>query len=154
MNSAGLDSAASSIRADVPAVKLLTQTVDVRNRAQVDAWMSDTVKEFGKLDGAANIAGVICPKIGQVFLDDETEEDWEFVLGVNLTGVMHCMRAGVKIGKMGKGSAIVNASSVAGLQGRETAGAYVASKHGVIGLTKTVAKEVGPRGVRVNCIAP
>ncbi|KAF2787169.1 oxidoreductase [Melanomma pulvis-pyrius CBS 109.77] len=154
INSAALASAASSIRADTPTVKILTQTVDVRNRSQVDAWISDTVKEFGKLDGAANIAGVISPKIGEAFLDDETEEDWEFVLGINLTGVMHCMRAEVKIGGMGKGGAIVNASSVAGLQGRVTAGSYVASKHGVIGLTKTVAKEVGPRGVRVNCIAP
>lgn len=135
-------------------MKILTQTVDVRDRSQVDAWITDTVKRFGKLDGAANIAGVICPKIGEEFLENETEEDWAFVLGINLTGVMHCMRAEIKIGEIGNGGAIVNASSVAGLQGRVTAGSYVASKHGVIGLTKTVAKEVGPRGVRVNCIAP
>lgn len=97
---------------------------------------------------------MICPRIGEIFLEDESEEDWEFVLGINLTGVMHCMRAQIKLGGMGKGGAIVNASSVAGLQGRVTAGSYVASKHGVIGLTKTMAKEVGPKGVRVNCIAP
>lgn len=135
-------------------MKILTQTVDVRDRSQVDAWITDTVKGFGKLDGAANIAGVICPKIGEEYLENETDEDWAFVLGINLTGVMHCMRAEIKIGGIARGGAIVNASSVAGLQGRVTASSYVASKHGVIGLTKTVAKEVGPRGVRVNCIAP
>lgn len=144
----------STIRTAHPGVKIITRTVDVRDRSQVDAWISDTVKEFGKLDGAANIAGVICPRIGEIFLEDESEEDWEFVLGINLTGVMHCMRAQIKLGGLGKGGAIVNASSVAGLQGRVTAGSYVASKHGVIGLTKTMAKEVGPKGVRVNCIAP
>lgn len=80
--------------------------------------------------------------------------DWELVLGINLTGVMHCMRAQSKLGGMGQGGAIVNASSVAGLQGRVTAGSFVASKHGVIGLTKTMAKDMGPKGVRVNCIAP
>ncbi|KAH6709673.1 hypothetical protein BKA61DRAFT_579726 [Leptodontidium sp. MPI-SDFR-AT-0119] len=75
-------------------------------------------------------------------------------MDVNLTGMMHCLRAQVKNGNFWSGGAIVIASSVAGLQGRPTAGSYAASKHGVIGLTSTVAKEVGTRGMRVNCIAP
>ncbi|CZR65134.1 related to D-arabinitol 2-dehydrogenase [Phialocephala subalpina] len=154
INSDLLTAAASSIRSSHPTTAIHTQIVDVRNRSQVDAWISDTVRTLGPLSGAANIAGVICPKIGQAFLEDESDEDWAFVLDVNLTGVMHCLRAEVKIGEMEEGGAIVNASSVAGLQGRVTAGSYVASKHGVIGLTKTVAKEVGGRGLRVNCIAP
>ncbi|PVH84294.1 3-oxoacyl-reductase [Cadophora sp. DSE1049] len=154
INSDLLNTAASSIRSSYPAIKMHTETVDVRNHSQVDSWMSNTVRKLGRLSGSANVAGVICPKIGVNFLENETEEDWAFVMDINLTGMMHCLRAEVQIGELGKGSAIVNVSSIAGLQGRPTAGSYVASKHGVIGLTRTVAKEVGRRGVRVNCIAP
>lgn len=96
---------------------------------------------------------MIRSKIGLSCLEDETDEDWAFVMGVNLTGVVHCLRAEVKSFSE-KGGSIVNGSRVAGLQGRPTAGSYVASKHGVIGLTKALAKEVGPRGIRVNCFAP
>lgn len=76
----------------------------------------------------------------------------KFILDINLNGVMHCLRAQLK--HLAPGGSIVNASSSAGLQGQASNGAYVASKHGVIGLTKTAAKEVGALKQRVNCIAP
>lgn len=76
----------------------------------------------------------------------------QFILDINLNGVMHCLRAQLR--HLTPGGSIVNASSVAGLHGQPTNGPYVASKHGVIGLTKTAAKEVGGHGQRVNCIAP
>lgn len=79
-------------------------------------------------------------------------EEWNFVIGVNLTGVMHCLRAQMKA--ISDGGSIVNAASIAGLQGRPNNAAYSASKHGVIGLTKSAAKEIGARGVRVNSFAP
>lgn len=154
INSDLLNTTASSIRSSYPGIRIHVETVDVGNHSQVDAWISNTVRKLGPLSGAANVAGVICPKIGVNFLENETDEDWAFVIDINLTGMMHCLRAEVKIGELGKGGSIVNVSSVAGLQGRPTAGSYVASKHGVIGLTRTVAKEAGGRGVRVNCIAP
>ena len=71
---------------------------------------------------------------------------------MNLTGIMHCMRAQMKV--IANGGSIVNAASIAGLQGRPKNGAYSVSKHGVIGLTRSAAKEIGVRGVRVNAIAP
>jgi len=76
--------------------------VDVRSHEQVDQWIADMVKHFGKLNGAANIAGV-AGKAG-VFTDLEhlKNEEWDFIIGVNLTGTMYCMRA--EIGAMGKGS--------------------------------------------------
>ena len=129
---------------DVVATKL-----DVSSSSAVDEWIKSTVKHFGKLDGAANIAG-----IEMVFTNVEDTEDevWHKVLSVNLSGVMFCVRAQIRV--MGKGSSIVNAASLAGIAGRPGLGAYVCSKHGVVGLTKTVAKEVGPKGIRVNCVAP
>ena len=129
---------------DVVATKL-----DVTSSSAVNDWINSTVKHFGKLDGAANIAG-----IEMVFTNVEDTEDevWHKVLAVNLSGVMYCVRAQVKV--MGQGGSIVNAASLAGIMGRPGLGAYVCSKHGVVGLTKTVAKEVGPKGIRVNCIAP
>jgi len=147
----GLDAAASTIK-EAGHPDVLTATVDVRNVAQVDDWIKQTVDKFGGLDGAANLAGVLGKNYGQAGIESENEENWEFLLGVNLTGVMHCLRA--QLPRIREGGAVVNAASVLGLQGSAGRAAYVASKHGVIGLTRTAAKEVGKRGVRVNCIAP
>lgn len=74
------------------------------------------------------------------------------VVNVNLKGVMLCLKSQLKV--ISDGGSIVNAASIAGLQGRPNNAAYSASKHGVIGLTRSAAKEVGNRGIRVNCIAP
>jgi len=129
-----------------------TFTVDVRSRIDVDAWIADIVKHFGTLHGAANLAGVIGRSFGQQDVAHIAEEEWDFIIGVNLTGVMHCLRA--QLGVIAEGGSVVNAASIAGVTGRPNNGAYAASKHGVIGLTRSAAKEVGVRGVRVNSIAP
>jgi len=147
----GLEAASKAIKAKHD-VEILTFPLDVRSREQVDNWIKETVAKFGKLDGAANIAGVIPKNIGVGGIPELEEEEWEFIIGVNLTGVMHCMRAQMKA--ISDGGSIVNASSIAGLQGRPNNAAYAASKHGVIGLTKSAAKEIGVRGVRVNSFAP
>ena len=78
--------------------------------------------------------------------------EWDFIMDVNLKGVMLCLKSQLKV--ISEGGAIVNAASIAGLQGRPNNAAYAASKHGVIGLTRSAAKEVGTRGVRVNCVCP
>jgi len=133
-----------------PDAKLLVNLVDVQNNSQVEQWIERTVAEFGKLDGAANLAGVFVePSTGIKGLDDKI---WDFVLGVNLTGLMYCLRAQLKV--ISRGGSIVTASSVAGMVGSAQYPAYTTSKHGVIGLTKCAAREMGDQEVRVNCVVP
>ncbi|KAH8599246.1 hypothetical protein B0O99DRAFT_505075 [Bisporella sp. PMI_857] len=133
--------------------KLFTKVVDVRKRVQVEEWIKETVEEFGKLDGAANIAGVIGKNHGKLTLTEfEDDEEWDFIMDVNLKGVMHCMRAELK--HISPKGSIVNAASICGLVGLKGCTAYCASKHGVIGLTRAAAKEVGDTQVRINAFAP
>ncbi|KAF7559280.1 hypothetical protein G7046_g4887 [Stylonectria norvegica] len=133
--------------------QVMAQVVDVTDRTAVDAWIAKTVSRFGKLDGAANLAGILPRGFNRDSVEDQEDDDWDRVIGVNLTGVMYCMRAELK--NMNDRGSIVNASSIAGLQGIPLNAAYGASKFGVVGLTKCAAREAGPsKGIRVNCIAP
>ncbi|KAK3066847.1 hypothetical protein LTR53_016630 [Teratosphaeriaceae sp. CCFEE 6253] len=127
---------------------LLTMKCDVRQYSQVQDWLKATVDKFGRLDGAANLAGVF----GKSAIEDLEDDLWDFVIGVNLTGVMHCLKAELKL--MSAGAAIVNAASISGLRGQAGSGAYCASKHGVVALTRVAAVEAGARGIRVNAVAP
>jgi NAD(P)-dependent dehydrogenase (short-subunit alcohol dehydrogenase family) len=131
---------------------ILSTVVDVRLPASVDAWIAATVSTFGKLDGAVNLAGVIPKVINIERVEDLNDEDWNFVIDVNLHGVMHCMRAQLR--EMNVGGSVVNAASICGLIGFPKNAAYTAAKHAVIGLSRSAAKEVGDREIRVNCIAP
>ncbi|KAL3486869.1 hypothetical protein BJX62DRAFT_241555 [Aspergillus germanicus] len=132
---------------------VLTTKVDVRQADAVEAWIQETVKWAGRIDGAANLAGVIGKSIGLAGIKETDSEEWDFIMDVNLKGLMHCMRAELKV-LADKGS-VVNAASIAGLMGFPRNAAYCASKHGVIGLSRSAAKEVGSsQGIRVNCIAP
>ncbi|KAG9237968.1 3-oxoacyl-reductase [Amylocarpus encephaloides] len=132
--------------------EVFTKVTDVRKRDMVEAWVRETVETFGALDGAANLAGVIGKNHGKMLLADHDDEEWDFVMDVNLKGVRNCMRA--QINAISDGGSIVNAASICGLIGLKGCSAYCASKHAVIGLTRSAAKEVGSRNVRVNCIAP
>lgn len=129
---------------------LMFKVVDVRDNSQVTAWIEATIDKYGRLDGAANMAGVIGKHHGVRDLKNQDDDQWDLIFGVNVTGLMYCMRAELR--HMAKGS-IVNASSIQGVKGFARHAAYSSSKHAVVGLTRSVAKEVAPN-VRVNAIAP
>lgn len=126
--------------------------IDIANSQQVDSWVETTVQQFGALDGAVNLAGIIPDNFNIDRIEDLDDKSWLRVLDVNLNGTMYCMRAQLR--NMNRRGSIVNTSSVAGLGGFAKNAAYVASKHAIIGLTKSAAKEVGDREIRVNCLAP
>lgn len=132
--------------------RVISFVVDVSKRDQVESWISATVAKFGKLDGAANLAGVIGRQNNVAGIEDIDDEDWNFIFGVNTYGLMNCMRA--QIPHFNNGGAIVNAASILGLKGSKKSAAYVASKHAVVGLTRSAAKELGDRNIRVNCFCP
>ncbi|KAI1391300.1 3-oxoacyl-reductase [Hypoxylon trugodes] len=126
--------------------------VDISKREEVESWIDSIVQKYGRLDGAANVAGIIGKHHGVREIADLDDDEWHKIIAVNLTGTMYCLRAELR--KIVDGGSIVNVSSIHGLQGFAKHGAYDASKHGVIGLTKAAAKENGAREVRVNAVAP
>jgi NAD(P)-dependent dehydrogenase (short-subunit alcohol dehydrogenase family) len=155
INGETLKSAALQIAGGPEPKRIFTIATDVRVSKQVDAWIDETVAHFGALDGAANLAGVVGKHIGQHGVADLSDEEWSFVMDVNITGVFFAMRAQIRsMKKLGKGGSIVNASSIAGISGFPMNASYTAAKHGVVGITRSAAKEVGGEAIRVNAIAP
>ncbi|PTB42579.1 hypothetical protein M441DRAFT_137891 [Trichoderma asperellum CBS 433.97] len=126
--------------------------VDVSKSKEVDAWIESIVKAHGRLDGAANVAGVIGKYHGVSPVSELEDDEWDKIIGVNLTGTMYCMRAELR--NMNDRGSIVNVSSIHGLKGFARHGAYDASKHGIVGLTRAAALENGEREIRVNSVAP
>lgn len=132
--------------------QVIWTVVDVTKASQVDSWIEKTVKHFGQLDGAVNLAGVIGASASTTMLRDMTDKEWDFVMDINAKGVFNCMRAELRA--MGSGASIVNAASVLALIGMPTNSIYGASKHAVAGLTRAAAKEEGKNNIRINAVAP
>ena len=145
----GLEETAAAAQALGPRAKVLL--ADVTDLQAVTEAVGRAVKDFGRLDAALNNAGVPGPYVP---LDEYEEEDFMRILQVDLAGVWRCMRAEIRYMRAQRSGAIVNTSSMLGLAAMPDNGAYVAAKHGVHGLTRTAALELGGTGIRVNAIAP
>jgi NAD(P)-dependent dehydrogenase (short-subunit alcohol dehydrogenase family) len=144
------EEAASDIRA--AGAEALFVRADVGRRSDVESMIGRTLDAFGQLDFAVNNAGIEGPAF--VPIADYPEEAWDEVLNTNLKGLWLCMKYEIPHLLKQPGAAIVNISSVGGVNGSALGVAYHASKHGVIGITRAAAVEYGGRGLRVNAVAP
>lgn len=130
--------------------KVAAFQANVRNRIDVDLMVKETIERFGKIDVLINNAGIASQKL----FTDISDIEWNEIMDVNLNGTFNCCQAVLPHMINNKSGCIINISSMWGQVGASCEVAYSAAKAGVIGLTKALAKEVGPSGIRVNCIAP
>lgn len=143
-----LEQLAAELRADGHEVRVVVG--DVTSGADVPRMVDTAVEAYGRLDGAFNNAG-----IGQVgLLHEVSEEDFDRVMEVNVKGVWLCLREELRVMRAQGFGSIVNTSSVGGYKGNTGLGVYQATKHAVIGLTRSAAHDNGALGIRVNSVAP
>ena len=147
-DAAGAQAAAARLCAE--GVQALGIAVDVSQRTSVEAMVAAAIARFGRIDGLVNNAGIVA----DAQLKKMTDAQWESVIGVNLRGPYNCAHALVDHFLENGCGSIVNISSVVGLYGNFGQTNYAAAKAGLIGMTKTWAKELGRKGIRSNAICP
>lgn len=130
--------------------KVISKKVDITNTNGTQQAIDEVAAELGKIDILVNNAGITRDRL----LVRMTEEDWDAVIAVNLKGAFNTIRAASRIMAKQRSGKIINISSVVGLMGNSGQANYAASKAGLIGLSKTVAKEFASRNINVNCVAP
>lgn len=143
-------SAVVEIQQAAPSSQVLFYKVDVSQTSAVEETIKRVLEDFGKVDILVNNAGITADQL----LMKMSEEEWDRVLAVNLKSCYNTCRAVVRSMMKAKKGKIINISSVVGLVGNPGQTNYAASKAGMIGFTKALAKEVAPRNILVNCIAP
>ncbi len=144
-----IDKTAEVLRADF-GVEVLAKTVDVSDRAQMQGFVQETAKYFGKLDVLVNNAGITRDNLSMRM----KEEEWNAVIDTNLSSVFHAMQAAIKPMMRARGGRIINISSVVAGMGNPGQLNYCASKGGVEAMTRSLAREIGSRGITVNAVAP
>lgn len=152
VNYASSNQAAEAVVADITAMgcEAIALQADVGQADQVEALFNTVMEKWGRVDVLVNNAGIT----RDTLLLRMKQEDWQAVIDLNLTGVFLCTRAASKIMLKQRSGRIVNITSVVGEMGNPGQANYSAAKAGVIGFTKTVAKELASRGVTVNAVAP
>ena len=148
VNYAGSEAAAKEVAAEIEAMgrKAFVVQADISSNEAATAMVDEVVKEFGLINNAGITRDGLLMRM--------KEEDWDAVLTTNLKGVFNCTKAAIKYMMKQKAGKIVSISSVVGLMGNAGQANYAAAKAGVIGFTKSVAKEVAARGINVNAVAP
>jgi 3-oxoacyl-[acyl-carrier protein] reductase len=152
INYAGSEAAAKQLSEEVKSLgrKAIIIQANVADSASVGEMVKNVVDEFGKLDILVNNAGITKDNL----IMRMKEEEWDDVINVNLKGVFNCIKAVTRQMMKQRSGRIINISSVVGVMGNPGQANYVAAKAGVIGLTKTTARELASRGITVNAVAP
>ncbi|HZG55325.1 3-oxoacyl-[acyl-carrier-protein] reductase [Paenibacillus sp.] len=152
VNYAGNEAAALAVVAEIEAMGRAAAAVkcNVASAAEVDAMVAGAIERFGKIDILVNNAGITRDNL----LMRMKEEEFDEVIDTNLKGVFNCIKAVTRPMMKQRSGRIVNISSVVGAMGNPGQANYVAAKAGVIGMTKSVARELASRGITVNCVAP
>jgi len=146
---ATIDTAAANIR-DASGVEVTAQAVDISDRDQIQAFVKDTARHFGRLDVLVNNAGITRDNISMRM----KPEEWDAVIDTNLSSVFNAMQAALRPMMKARGGRIINISSVVAGMGNPGQLNYCASKGGVEAMTRSLAREIGSRGITVNAVAP
>lgn len=154
-----VDSTAGDAAANKLGTNAIFHRVDVSDPQAVQSWVSDTVAKWKSVDILVNNAGILRDGLLVKMRDGDVvkqmpEEDFDLVIRVNLKGVYNCTQAVVPAMTNGGGGVILNATSIVGIDGNVGQTNYIATKAGVIGMTKVWARELGQHNIRVNAVAP